>query len=350
MSPPGRRCVPLPLRPGALLLLAALAAIPAAASEGVDQVLADLNARLNHEQEAFALYAGRAKAEAVRALELIAHRARAGSDAAALAEAWTAVLRLDRAHGEANAYFAELGQLDAVLTRIAADEAAAGLLGPSAGATGAAPESPAAARPRRYAHAALIQPPWELPLGGTMAIGAGRARELQFSGGGSWDTAGKMAILPLELGNDWVLSGDLLHLGTACAGFIVAYDPASRAGVLWYAESDKAGAVYAIDGTARTRIAESPLGCPLGSWLPFSVTRRDALVQIAIGDKRTVVTLPAGHQGGRFGCATFYKETAIGLANLALTVHPNAGAASARAVTGAAPGGHAAAAPGAPPP
>ena len=43
---------------------------------------------------------------------------------------------------------------------------------------------------------------------------------------------------------------------------------------------------------------------------------------IAIGDKRTVVTLAPGHQGWRFGLVTFYKETTIGLANLALTIHP----------------------------
>lgn len=307
---------------GALLVLGVLAGAPGAASEGVDQVLADLNARLNHEQEAYALAAGRARGEAVRALELIAHRAKAGGDAATAAEAWTAVLRLERAHGEANAYFAELGQLEAVLKRIDADEAAAAGLGMARDAPAGAPVASAAARPRHLAHAALVQQPWELPFGGTVAVNAGRARELQFSGGGTLDTAGKIALLPLDLGTDWVISGDLLHLGTACAGFIVAYDPASRAGVLWYAESDKAGAVYTIDGAARTRIAEAPLGCPLGDWLPFSVARKDDQVQIAIGDKRILVTLPAGHQGGRFGLVTFYKETIIGLANLALTLHP----------------------------
>jgi hypothetical protein len=313
----------MPLRLGALLLLGALAATGGAASEGVDQVMADLNARLARDEEAFALAAGKARGEAVRALEAIARRAKAGGDAATATEAWTCVLRLERGHAEANAYFADLGQLDAVLKRLDANEAAAALLAPAPGPAGGAPETPAAAaKPRHLAHAALIQQPWELPLGGTMAINASRARELQFSGGGTLDTAGKIAILPLDLGADWVLSGDLLHLGTACAGFIVAYDPASRAGVLWYAESDKAGAVYTFDGTARTRIAEAPLGCPLGSWLPFSVTRKDNQVQIAIGDKRTVVTLPPGHQGGRFGLVTFYKETTIGLANLALTLHP----------------------------
>jgi len=326
MSGPGppRRGAALPPRLGALALLGALA-VTACASEGVDQVLADLDARLAREQEAFALASDKAKVEAVHALEAIAHRARAGGDAATVAEAWTTVLRLERAHVEANAYFADLGQLDAVLKRLDANEAAAALLGLSPGAppaTAAAKAPPAAAKPRHFAHAALIQQPWEVPLGGTVAINASHARELQFSGGGTLDTAGKIAILPLDLGADWVISGDLLHLGTACAGFIVAFDPASRAGVLWYAESDKAGAVYTIDGTARTRIAEAPLGCPLGSWLPFSVTRKDNQVQIVIADKRTVVTLPAGHQGERFGLVSFYKETTIGLANLALTLHP----------------------------
>jgi hypothetical protein len=299
-----------------------------AASEGVDQVIADLDARLAREQDAFALATGKARGEAVRALEAIAHRAKAGGDALTMAEAWTTVLRLERTHSEANAYFAELGQLDAVLKRIDASEAAAAAMGfpaetAAAPVVPAAPEAPVAtAKPRHLLHAALILLPWELPLGGTMAINASRARELQFSGGGTLDTAGKIAILPLDLGTDWVLSGDLLHLGTACAGFIVAYDPASRAGVLWYAESDKAGAVYTIDGSARTRIAEAQLGCPIGSWLPFALTRKDNQVQIVIGDKRTVVTLPAGHQGGRLGLVTFYKETTIGLANLALTLHP----------------------------
>jgi hypothetical protein len=188
---------------------------------------------------------------------------------------------------------------------------------------GGAPAAPAvAAKPRHVAHAALIQQPWEVPFGGTVAINASRGRELQFSGGGTLDTNGKIVIMPLDLGVDWALSGDLLHLGTACAGFIVAFDPVSRAGTLWYAESDKAGAINTIDGSGRTRIAEAALGCPLGAWLPFSVTRKDNQVQIVIGDKRTLVTLPPGHQGERFGLVTFYKETTIGLANLALTLHP----------------------------
>jgi hypothetical protein len=309
----------------ALVLVSALAALlaaSAAASEGVDQVLADLNTRLNHEQEAFALASAKARSEAVRALELIAHRAKAGGDAATAAEAWTAVLRLERTHGEANAFFTDLGQLDAVLKRIDADEAGAAGLGMPKEAPAGAPAAGAAAKPRHVAHAALIQQPWEAPFGGMLAINASRARELQFSGGGTLDTAGKIALLPLDLGSDWVLTGDVLHLGTACAGFIVAYDPASHAGTFWYAESDRAGAVNTIDGPARTRIAEAPLGCPLGSWLPFTVARKDNQVQITIADKRTVVTLPAGHQGGGFGLVTFYKETAIGLANLALTLHP----------------------------
>jgi|GEM_PF-3868336 hypothetical protein len=299
----------------------AISAVLTAATPGadsIDQTLADFVAKLGKEQEAYDLAVGKAKSDAVKALEAIAHRATRAGDAATLAAAWKEVLRLQRDHEEATAFFTALGQLPAVLKELAEADAEAERLG--------LVPHPAAATPRtraaRYAHAALVQNPWETPFGGTVTIASSHAKELQFSGAGSLDTAGKIAILPLDLGSDWLLKGDLLHLGTACAGFLVSYDPTSRCSVLWYAESDKSGPIYSFDAGARTRTAETTLGCPLATWVPFSVARKDNQVQITIGEKSALMTLPAGHQGQRFGLITFYKETSIELANLSLVINP----------------------------
>lgn len=63
------------------------------------------------------------KAKALTALTVIAKSRTKAEDAAGAAEAWKAILGIDREHAEARAYFTTLGTLDAVLAELDADPA-----------------------------------------------------------------------------------------------------------------------------------------------------------------------------------------------------------------------------------
>lgn len=64
-----------------------------------------------------------AKAKAITTLTLIAKSRTKAEDAAGAAEAWKAILGIDREHADARAYFTLLGTLDAVLMELDANPA-----------------------------------------------------------------------------------------------------------------------------------------------------------------------------------------------------------------------------------
>lgn len=132
------------LIPSLLLLLSATVA-PLCAGEAADKEALRYNDAVSRLQRAHDEALAKEKARSIAALSAIAKAKTKASDLAAAGYAWKAVLALDEANADARKHFEALGQLDAVLAELKADDSAADLLGGEPAAPAAGDAQPSAA-------------------------------------------------------------------------------------------------------------------------------------------------------------------------------------------------------------
>jgi hypothetical protein len=106
-----------------LLLIPLLLPLALAAADQSDREALRFNDAITKLQQSRDDAQANAKAKAVMALTVIAKSRTKAEDAAGAAEAWKAILGIDREHADARAYFTLQGTLDAVLAELAANPA-----------------------------------------------------------------------------------------------------------------------------------------------------------------------------------------------------------------------------------
>lgn len=105
------------------LFAIALLSLPLAAADQAEREALRFNDTITKLMQARDEAQANARARAITALTVIAKSRAKAEDAAGTAEAWKAILSIDREHADARAHFTQLGTLDAVLAELAADPA-----------------------------------------------------------------------------------------------------------------------------------------------------------------------------------------------------------------------------------
>lgn len=103
-------------RPLLILLLASV--LPVAAADQADRETLRFNDAVTRLMQTRDEAIANHKAKAITALTVIAKSRMKAEDAAGAAEAWKAILSIDREHTDARTYFTTVGTLDAVLAEL----------------------------------------------------------------------------------------------------------------------------------------------------------------------------------------------------------------------------------------
>ena len=129
---------------------------------------------------------------------------------------------------------------------------------------------------------------WRTPFGGTADV---NGEEMTLSGPGNAAAKGAIAVYPLELGDKYLLEGEI-WLSGEYGGFALEYGKKSGTFVSFYQDKRSGSVIFSHTGQDRTRLRTDPLKWKEMSWLRFSIQKEGRMVHVGLAGQRATMEMP----------------------------------------------------------